>query len=536
VVSSTTRIVSSGLVAMLAWALPLTTAPTPAAAAAPEAPGLAPGIGARLQSSWGRILSGSRDLGPSRAETVSVLAELDSSAPPAALERWAAEDRLSLHWSPGDQWAVVSGTPSALDRALRVRIDDYRSPAGRRFYGAREVPAVPFPVRGEVASFGEISSYLTLKTFDVPAGGLTPGELATAYDATPLISQGIRGQGETVALFELGGYSQSDLDHYTSHFGLPPLSIGSVGPKLRSVSGETELDIEAVHDVAPDARIVVVNFNVEGAAGIVSLLNQVSTEDPGAIWSFSLGQCETETGFSGTDFTNIDNAMLAAEAKGSSIFASSGDAGGLDCTPYQDFGQNPQAGFVGVNMPASFPAVTGVGGTALSTTADGGYVAESAWTEPLLSQGTGGGISQVWNQPCWQRGPGTGNFGGAASGRQVPDVAAVADPETGLWVYSKGSVVESGGTSLAAPVWAGFSALIDQYLRTKGGRALGDLNPYLYRLASSTQARSAFHDVTTGGNAVYSATVGYDMATGLGSPNVWGLAQDLVGMVGSPVC
>jgi kumamolisin len=525
---------------MMTGALFLTTPgalPTSAAGADPVAtsPRLAPGIAGRLQSSWSRLLARSRDLGPSRARVVRLLAELEAATAPGVLEAWARRAHLSVEWS-GAQWAVVTGSPVAVDRALRMRVDDYRSPGGQRFYGAPDVPAVPASLRAEVRAFGRISSYLRMKTFDVPDGGLTPNDVVTAYDVKPLLSKGIEGQGQTVVLFEIGGYSQSDLDHYTLHFGLPHLSVGSIGTTMHSVSGETELDIEAVHDIAPDARIVVVNFNVETAAQMVTLFHSVSTKDPGAIWSFSLGQCETQTGFSPADFTSLDDAMGAAEAKGASIFASSGDAGGYDCTPYQDFGDNPEAGFVGVNMPASFPVVTGVGGTSLSTTATGKYVSESAWSEPLLSQGTGGGISQVWQRPCWQQGPGTGALSGSTPARQVPDVAAVADPSTGLWVYSQGSAGEAGGTSLAAPLWAGFTALVDQYLATKHRPRLGEANPYLYRLASRPQRYRPFHDVTRGGNAVYPATPGYDMATGLGSPNVWNLARDLVPVAGSSVC
>ncbi len=497
---------------------------------------LAPGVAGRLQTSWSDLLHRSKDLGPSRAREVQFLAELEAPSAPEVLEEWARGAHIRVTWARGEAWAVLSASPTVVDRALQVRIDDYRSPGGQRFYGAPGVPAVPAALRNEVRAFGRISSYLEMKTFDVPNGGLTPSDVVTAYDAKPLLSRGIEGQGETVALFDLGGYSQSDLDHYTSHFGLPHLKVGSIGAKMHTVDGETELDIEAVHDVAPDARIVVVNFNVESAAQMVTLFHTVSTKDPGAIWSFSLGQCETQTGFSSADFTTLDEALGAAETEGSSIFAASGDAGGLDCTPYQDFGDDPGPGFVGVNMPASFPAVTGVGGTSLSTTDTGAYVSESAWTEPLLSQGSGGGISRVWEQPCWQQGPGTGDFYGSTPGRQVPDVAAVADPDTGVWVYAQGSAREEGGTSLAAPLWAGFTALIDQYLASKHKPPLGDANPYLYRLASSTQRYRPFHDVTKGGNAVYPATPGYDMVTGLGSPDVWNLARDLVSVVGSPVC
>ncbi|HTX62995.1 MAG TPA: S53 family peptidase [Acidimicrobiales bacterium] len=541
--SRAARVLSSGLVAVLTGTILLAAAPsaTGSAGAAPVAtgPGLAAGAAARLQASWTQLLADSRDLGPSRAKAVSVLAQLEHPSSPTTLDRWAAGAGLTVRWSDGDRWAVVSGSPAALDRALRVRIDDYLAPGGRRrFYAAIGVPDVPCVLRAEVVSFGRISSSLELKNFDVPDGGLTPSDVVTAYDASPLVAAGIKGQGRTVVLFETGGYSQTDLNRYTSHFHLPHLDVATIGTKLRSVSGETELDIEAVHDVAPDARILLANFNVETASQMVTIFHTVTKKEPGAIWSFSLGQCETETGFSPSDYTDLDNALLAAESGGSSIFASSGDAGGFDCTPYQDFGDNPEPEFVGVNMPASLPAVTGVGGTSLSTTSDGGYVSESAWTEPLLSQGTGGGISQVWQQPCWQKAPGTGNFSGATPGRQVPDVAAVADPNTGLGVYVLGSTkqTELGGTSLAAPLWAGFTALIDQYLSGKHKPPLGYADPYLYRLASTSQRYPPFHDITRGGNAVYPATRGYDMATGLGSPNVWNLARDLVLVVGGAVC
>ncbi|MGH9100445.1 MAG: S53 family peptidase [Acidimicrobiales bacterium] len=499
-------------------------------------PHLAHGIAGRLQSSWSHLLARSEDLGPSRATVVRLLARLGSPSDPALLDHWARSAHLRVEWSAGEQWAVVSGSPDDIDHALRVHVDEYRAPGGRRFYGTLEVPAVPAYLRGEVRAFGRISSYLELKPFDVPDGGLSPNDVVTAYDAKPLHGRGIKGQGQTIVLFELGGYSQKDLDDYTSHFRLPHLSVGAIGPKMRTVSGETELDIEAVHDVAPSAHVVVANFDMQTAAQMVALFHSVSVKDPGAIWSFSLGQCESQTGFSASDFTALDNALGAAETKGSSIFASSGDAGGFDCTPYQDFGDPPESGFVGVNMPASFPVVTGVGGTSLSITAEGRYVSESAWSEPLLSQGTGGGISQVWTRPCWQQGTGTGAYFGATPARQVPDVAAVADASTGLWIYSQGSAGEAGGTSLAAPLWAGFTALIDQYLAKEHKPRLGDANPYLYRLASSHQPFPPFHDVTRGGNAVYPATPGYDMATGLGSPNVWNLARDLVPLVGSRTC
>jgi kumamolisin len=111
--------------------------------------------------------------------------------------------------------------------------------------------------------------------------------------------------------------------------------------------------------------------------------------------------------------------------------------------------------------------------------------------------------------------------------RQVPDVAAIADPETSVAVNINGEFTEEGGTSQATPVWAGMTALINQYLLSKGLRVAGFMNPALYSLAAAKQPYPPFHDVTLGTNLAYPAGPGYDLATGLGTPIAWNLARDL---------
>jgi kumamolisin len=112
--------------------------------------------------------------------------------------------------------------------------------------------------------------------------------------------------------------------------------------------------------------------------------------------------------------------------------------------------------------------------------------------------------------------------------REVPDVSAIADPATsGEYVIDGGLTVE-GGTSQAAPIWAGIMALADEYLQRHGARRVGFANPALYALARGTWPYPAFNDVTTGANLLYPATPGYDMASGLGTPNAWNLARDLL--------
>jgi kumamolisin len=136
-------------------------------------------------------------------------------------------------------------------------------------------------------------------------------------------------------------------------------------------------------------------------------------------------------------------------------------------------------------------------------------------------------VSVGFARPPWQTGIGTGGQLDQNNGRQIPDVAADADPATGTMIIVGGAIGQGGGTSLATPIWAGFTALIDQYLRSQHRPPVGFFNPLLYGLANGSPSFPPFHDITLGGNTLYPATPGYDMVTGLGSPDVWNLARDL---------
>jgi kumamolisin len=387
-------------------------------------------------------------------------------------------------------------------------------------------------VCGEVAGIGTIHSFIAPTYADVPSGGLTSVELLRAYDALPLTDKGYNGQGETVVFMEGGGFLQSDFATFAADENLPAYDLTLVG-KNTGFDDETTMDIETVHEIAPQAHLVVFNLNsITSAASDADLFAQAfvmaEVQWPGAIMSLSLGECETNTqAFDRADLVALNATVASIEAKGSTVFASSGDSGGLDCTPAADDGQPPQSSFEGVSVPASLPAVTGTGGTALTTDAAGNYVGETTWSEPLLSQGTGGGVSTVFPRPSWQTGVGTGGQADTGNGRQVPDVSADADPTTGNLIIEDGKEDVGGGTSLAAPIWAGFTAIMDQYLRANHDPPVGFFNPILYHLANAPVPYRPFHDITVGGNDFYTATPGYDMATGLGSPNVYNLARDL---------
>jgi kumamolisin len=174
--------------------------------------------------------------------------------------------------------------------------------------------------------------------------------------------------------------------------------------------------------------------------------------------------------------------------------------------------------------------MTSVGGTTLSTTASGSWVAAQAWFYPALTVGTGGGTSALFDRPLWQRNVLANQH---ADHRLIPDVAAVGDRFTGVKIVYNGAVMLGGGTSQSAPIWAGLAAVMDQYLIEHGGRPMGDLNPLLYQIAAGA-ARPAFRDVTLGGNAVYPAAPGYDLTTGLGVPDVANLTQNILDLQTRP--
>jgi kumamolisin len=437
-----------------------------------------------------------------------------------------------VRWSPGQRWATISGAPLDVDRSFHLSIDDYRTSAGQVIFASDHPAAVPTGVCGEVAAVGTIHSFVEPTSFAVPSGGLSSVGLLRAYDVLPLTQKGYDGQGETVVLMEGGGFLRSDLSTFDSDENLPPFKLTLVG-KNTGFDDETTLDLETAHEIAPQAQLVLFNLNsIPDATSDADLFAQAFLEAeaqfPGAIMSLSLGLCETDTQvFDRADLVALNSTVGSIEAKGSTVFAASGDAGGLDCTPPSDYGQPPRSSFEGVSVPASLPAVTGTGGTTLTTDAAGNYASETTWSEPLLSQGTGGGVSTAFSRPSWQAGVGTGGQADAGNGRQVPDVSADADPTTGNLIIEKGKKALGGGTSLAAPTWAGFTAIMDQYLRANHDPAVGFFNPTLYHLANASVPYPPFHDITVGGNDFYAATPGYDMTTGLGSPDVYNLARDL---------
>ncbi|MDT7753469.1 MAG: kumamolisin [Pseudonocardiales bacterium] len=340
----------------------------------------------------------------------------------------------------------------------------------------------------------------------------TPPQLGQIYRFPPNTD----GAGQTIAIVELGGgYQQSDLDAYFSGLGLRTPSVSAVGVDgaanapgrdPQGADGEVMLDIEVAGALAPAADIVVY-FAPNSDAGFVDAVAQAAhaTPTPAAI-SISWGA--SEDSWTAQARTALDEAIADAAALGVTVTAAAGDDGSSDRAP---------DGRAHVDFPASSPHTLGCGGTRLvADTRTGAVTEETVWNNGTGGGATGGGVSAAFPLPAWQNGAGVPARNGAPGqgGRGVPDVAAVADPQTGYQVRVDGSNTVIGGTSAVAPLWA---ALVARLAQATGQRP-GLLAPALYARVRAGVVSQGFRDITTGDNGAYRAGPGWDACTGLGVP------------------
>jgi len=495
----------------------------------------APAEADTISGPYASLLQSSVDLGPAQTDHVQLTAALRDAARPDRLMGWAQHEGLSVRWRPGDTWAILEGAAPAVAGAFDVEVHDYRGKRGQVFYASPQQPVVPAPLRVEVSEFGRILGYTphreskpVMPPLEVPDQGLTPAGLLRTYNATPLRDKGFTGRGQTVVVFAFDGFDQADLDMFATTFNLPKFTPDVVGGMPENRRGEATMDLEAIHAIAPDAKKVLVNARptVEGDGSyekIATMMEDAERRYPGAVWSFSIGWgCDKL--ITAADLAPVRAALAKAHKKGTTAFNASGDLAGLECKGGQEWSSPPSSNDVGLDAVASMPEMTDVGGTTLSTDSKGGWLAEQAWFDPPLSQGTGGGVSSLFERPDWQQDL---TVTSGAGQRLTPDIAAVADPFTGVKIVFNQQVIVGGGTSLSAPVWAGMTALMNQFVLGRGGHLIGDLNPLLYRVAEGAPL-PAFRDVTLGGNAVATAGPGYDLVTGLGTPDVENLAQNIL--------
>lgn len=427
----------------------------------------------------------------------------------AAVERFARAAGLTVAGvDPAARTLRLTGPAATVSAAFQVELAGYQR-AGVRYRGRSgtvSVPAELAEVIEAVLGLDDRPAADTRLRRSASVGtSFTPLELAALYD----FPGGSDGTGQTIGIIELGGgYRAADLSAYFAGLGVAEPTVTAVpvdgaanaptgdpnGP-----DGEVLLDIEVAGAIAPGAAIVVY-FAPNTDSGFLDAINAAvhdTTHRPSII-SISWGG--PEVSWTAQSMRAYDDAFAAAGAMGVTVFAAAGDSGSSDGvndgTPHVDF-------------PASSPHVIGCGGTTLR--ASGGVVSsETVWNDGPGRGATGGGVSTVFPQPSWQ----TVAVPAAptpAGGRGVPDLAAVADPQTGYRVRIDGVDTVIGGTSAVAPLLSGLVARCNASL----GRQLGFLAPALYALPGSS---GALFDITQGSNGAYSAGPGWDPCTGLGRP------------------
>ena len=420
---------------------------------------------------------------------------------------------LKAMWSPGSTLIEADGPAPAVSALLRVDIERYRLADGTVFYASLDTPTLMSPLAAVVTGVTGLDNYRRTRGYAVRPGGLRPTDVLAFYNLAPLRARGLDGAGQTILFPEIETLPKAnldDLDKFASEFGLPPF-----GPLLtvkhdsnwgtpQKPAGETVLDLEIAHEVAPAAKLVVYTAGPQFVF-LDRVFDQMVTDNLGAIISESLGICEAETSSGHRNlYSGIEDRAVA---QGMSHFVASGDNGAYTCGEDQD----PAASF-----PATLPSVTAVGGTSVFESTSGAYFKEAVWGSPIDETGTGGGPSQIYPIPDWQKAVEDAN---GHAFRQVPDVAGDADPITGFHIVFGGEDTQAGGTSAATPLWASTIALVNQDLKKKGLRQVGFANPAIYWMgANQTKLPSnPFHDVTAGNNLAYNATPGWDFATGWGS-------------------
>ena len=372
----------------------------------------------------------------------------------------------------------------------------------------------------------------------------SPDDFATIYDLKPLYTAGIDGSGQKLVVAGQTQINLSDIEQFRTTFNLPPndpqvtLVPNTPDPGISSNDlPEADLDVELSGAVAPGATVLFVYSN-----DVMNAVQYAIDQNLAPVLTVSYGSCETETPRS--DALTFQSWARQANAQGITWLAASGDSGGADCIGP---GTTTDGG-ASVDVPASIPEVTGLGGSEFNegigifwgsnNNVNSGsalsYIPEMVWNDSTSGNPAsgGGGASVFFLKPSWQTGAGVPND----NARDVPDISLAASADhDGFIVYTGGKRQIYGGTSVASPSFAGIAALLNHYLVSHGQQStpgLGNINLKLYGLAQT--APSAFHDITAGNNIVtvtcgvrsrncvsgsygFNAGPGYDLASGLGS-------------------
>jgi subtilase family serine protease len=497
--------------------------------------------------------------------------------------------------SRGHTRISFSGTAAQIESAFRTEIHHYRVNGELHFANATDL-SVPAAFAGTVLAVGNLgdlrpkpkssrrshdqsspsSASLSPHYTDSNTGYhyLAPADFATIYDLNPLYTAGLDGTGQSIAIMGQSAIYTSDIVNFRAAAGLPALVLCPASPcnlqqMLVPNSGtatvinadltEADLDLEWAEGIAPNVNLVFVFVGNAPNYNAFDALDYTIENNLAPVISITYGNCEQTLGI--TEAEMVQQWVQQANSQGETVIAASGDSGAADCDPQIDY---PATQGLAVDVPASIPEVTGVGGTEFNeqadptttfwnttNAADGGsaisYIPEKTWNDTLLNEelsASGGGASTFFVKPSWQVGANVPQD----NARDVPDIALSASSDNDPYLIcstpnpatpscvegfigGNGKELSSGGTSFGAPTFAAIVALINQ----NTGSSQGNVNPTLYALAGTTP--TAFHDITTGSNDVpcavpspdcpssgpnmgimgFTAGPGYDQTTGWGS-------------------
>jgi kumamolisin len=488
---------------------------------------------AAAKASLEKAVASGKTISPSELRTLAPKqADLD------ALANWLKGQGFGSVITSKDHTSIYADAPvGQVEKALQVHMMRVTKD-GLTYTAAQNAPSLPSDVGGPVQAILGLQPFrlahkhskfrsprkgnrLGLGKSNGPSTGPSTNvenappylvaEVMRAYGASGLP---VTGKGQTIGILIDTFPSMDDVQTFWTKNGIAmtPARVSNVnvsGSALPAPSGEETLDVEWSSGIASGATIKVYTSGTLAFADLDRALDQIladATTDPTMRQvSISLGLGETY--FGAGEITAQHQKFLQLAALGVNVFVSSGDAGS---NPDQT--GHGSDGPLQVEYESSDPCVVSVGGTSLTLAADGTVATEVGWTSG------GGGKSASFTRPPWQTGPGVPS----GKARLVPDVSLIADPDEGAMVVFQGQVLQYGGTSLSAPAWAGFCALINEARVKAGAPTLPFLNPLIYPLAAT-----GFRDVTDGSNGAYEATAGYDMVTGLGVPNLSALIQAL---------
>jgi hypothetical protein len=432
----------------------------------------------------------------------------------------------------------VEGTVPQIEKTFHVTMWNYQHPSeARKFYSPDTEPSIdlavpilgvsglnnyslPHPRYKRLAVINPSAPYRAMaNTKASPSVGTGPGSTYMGDDFRTAYVSGttLTGTGQSVGLLQFDGYSTSDITYYETQTGRPNVPITNVlldgfsgAPTGNGGEVEVSLDIEMTISMAPGVSNILV-YEAGPNGDWHDILNRMATDNVAkqlsCSWYIPGGAMDT----------SADQIFQQMAAQGQSFYSASGDSDA----------------FTGlIPFPGDTPYVTEVGGTTLTTTGTGGtYSSETVWNRNN-GVGSGGGISTQYAIPTWQQGINMAGNLGSTSLRNVPDVAMTAE---NVYVRADGVDQSVGGTSCAAPLWAGFTALVNQQAVVNTGTTVGFINPAVYAIGKGNNYTFDFHDTTVGNNyrpsspTKFPAATGYDLCTGWGTPTGSALVNALAG-------